>query len=274
MRPHWRGPRLLGRLTQPAMRGRSEERGGIGRCAHACESSMDMTRQRSYPDCVLALDLVSPLVSQDSEQARPSKALQYSRWEDSLEVLLAALQTHAPVDGLLGTVQLPSICCTTRCRTVAMPRSQRCMPRLPAGFSQGATATALLLSELASRADVADPLMFAIMVCTCYKACLGRMSQTCSAAWTPGFLLAASSSTWVLSGLIDSRIQAKRRGGGEQNRCGEACDAVAVRVGRRRSAGAAGAQPAADGLFRRPDGKLRAPGRAHGAAALRSCKGA
>ncbi len=39
---------------------------------------------------------------QDAEPARPSKAVQYSGWKDSLEVLLAALKTHAPVDGLLG----------------------------------------------------------------------------------------------------------------------------------------------------------------------------
>ena len=48
-------------------------------------------------------------VRKDSEQPRPSKAVQYSRWEDSLEVLLAALQTHAP-DGILGTEQLASRC--------------------------------------------------------------------------------------------------------------------------------------------------------------------
>ena len=53
----------------------------------------------------------------DGPGMRPSLAAAYGGWGESRDVLLAALRTHAPVDGLLG-------------------------------FSQGATAAALLLVEL------------------------------------------------------------------------------------------------------------------------------
>ena len=103
-----------------------------------------------------------PCHKQDAELARPSKAAQYTGWEESLEVLLAALKTHAPVDGLLGAGLCAEHCTDAYSRSCCVHRTMFLLEN--AGFSQGATATALLLSELATRPDVTEQPRFAIMV--------------------------------------------------------------------------------------------------------------
>ena len=56
-----------------------------------------------FNDRLLSINSAFTLCAQqDAEPARPSKAAKYAGWEASLEVLLTALKTHAPVDGLLG----------------------------------------------------------------------------------------------------------------------------------------------------------------------------